>query len=144
MTAIANEAMYPYIFGAYGSTIPGNTRGVLLVRDEFVGGTQHIDFAQMDAFFEERHPELFVTAGDKRVLDMTAIPPTALKAFLATQRPNIELKALEVGHLVTPGHSYLDYATVINHSKWQTGVGVMGNDGKFTVLPVHGNTRPQN
>lgn len=144
MTVTSNEtaSAFPRVVCAYQSNRPGKTTGILVVRDEIGCSTRHIDFAQLDSFCAQHHPELFGANGDERVLDLDALPPTALTAFLDTQHSPCDAaaRAIAVGHLADQ-HAFLGYSPA---AQWTPGVGIMGKDGKFTVLPIDRDTQSQN
>lgn len=98
---------FPYITAAFGSTVPGDTKGVLIVRDAFGHTTRHVDYAKMEAWFSEHHPEVFTTDGGKRTFNLGHATPAMLTEYFEHDaRTKPRLAALEYGCLVDPERNF--------------------------------------
>ncbi|MDZ4837000.1 MAG: hypothetical protein SGJ27_24725 [Candidatus Melainabacteria bacterium] len=140
MNALATAPKFPAITAAYGSSTPGSTKGMMLVRGEFGHSTEHVDYADMEVWFSANHPEVFTTDGGKRTFDLERVTETMLKAYFAHDRSNKPLpKGFELGCMVdTTKHPYFSYAR--NFTGWAPAIaaGVTDVDGhvRIETIPV--------
>jgi len=142
MTATALEdyaAQFPRITGVIGFVQGDARRACVMVRNQLVGGSQYMDFIDLEEWLAANHPEVFTTTdGGKREMDPTAIPPAVLTAYFEDHaRRNPPKDFLHLGHLV-------DASVIMKYSQpalWQPGAIVKrkGADGNETVeiVPVN-------
>lgn len=113
MTDSTTKPEFPRITAAYASTVPGSTKGMLLVRDEHGHTTRHIDYAHMESWFSQHHPSVFTEDGGNRVFNLGLATPTMLSEYFACpesvpeDQRKLRTQARELGCLVDPlAHGY--------------------------------------